>query len=204
MVNDLEGNPLAGAKVEDAVLARAHLQAAQYPAVAEEFVAFFLADLARLGSGQLSTGLRRFLDTGDLVQSVLGDLWPGLLELRFETRDQFLALLAARLRWKATDRARGLQAGRRREDLRVPTLEDEAASGGGAPSPPTQAGQREDWERLVLVLARLPDRDRELLSRSLRGQSLPEIAAAMDLEAETARKAVQRALAKARQLAGVE
>ena len=191
-----------GAAPEDAVLAVIHASAGRRRRLADEFLAFFLADLTRLGHDRLAPSLDRFLDTGDLVQSVLGDLWRDLLELRFETRASFLALLAERLRWKASDRARGLRAGKRREDLRA--AGDPAQHGNAAgPSPATEAGRREDWERLVLALTRLPERDRRMLRMSLQGSAVEEIARALDLEPETARKALQRARRRARGLAGL-
>ena len=91
--------------LEDAVLAEVHRVAKTDARVADEFVGYFLSDLMRLGGSALSPGLRRFLDTGDLVQSVLGDLWPELASVRFETRGRFLSYLARRLGWKAGDKA---------------------------------------------------------------------------------------------------
>lgn len=185
---------------EDAVLGVLHQAMQQDAAVGEEFLAFFLSDLDRLGHGRLGPGLRRFLDTGDLVQSVLGDLWPDLAELRFETRDSFLALLAARLRWKAGDSARAAQAGKRREDRRAELPTEEFAQA-DTPGPSTELVRAEEWQQVALSLARLPDRDRDLVRGHLRGESWSELAAAHGLQPESARKAVQRALERVR-LAG--
>ncbi len=165
--------------------------------LADEFLSFFLADLARLGHGALGPGLRRFLDSGDLVQSVLGDLWPDMAQLKFESRDAFLALLAARLRWKASDRSRRLQAGKRREDLRKNTDADLLAV--DQPGPATELVSAEEWQQTALALARLNKRDRELVRGHLNGMSWAELAEANGLQPESARKAVQRALARARQ-----
>jgi len=71
------------------------------------------------GGASISPNLRRYLDTGDLVQPVLGDLWPELAGVRFETRGRFLAYMSRRLAWKAAGEARKLGADRRREDLRA-------------------------------------------------------------------------------------
>lgn len=191
-----------GAAPEDAVLAELHGSLAEDPILSDEFLAFFLADLDRLGHGRLSPGLKRFLDTGDLVQSVLGDLWPELAELRFESRDSFLALLAARLRWKASDSARAAKAGKRREDKRaeLPAQEFAAAE---TPGPATELVQAEEWQQVALSLARLPDRDRDLVRGHLRGASWQELADQHQLQPESARKAVQRALDRLR-MAGPE
>src|SRR5262245_49417445 len=60
-----------GTDLEDAVLAEAHRAASTDRRVADEFIAYFLADLMKLGHHTRSSALRRFLETGDLVQSVL-------------------------------------------------------------------------------------------------------------------------------------
>jgi RNA polymerase sigma factor (sigma-70 family) len=199
----------AGATLGNAVLAIIHSRldnpssppatAAQSHSneLADEFLSFFLADLARLGHSALGPGLRRFLDSGDLVQSVLGDLWPDMAQLKFESRDAFLALLAARLRWKASDRSRRLQAGKRREDLRKNADADLLAT--NQPGPVTELVSAEEWQQTALALARLNKRDRELVRGHLNGLSWAELAAENGLQPESARKAVQRALARARQ-----
>lgn len=183
--------------IEDAVLAELHACLTDDSALTDEFVAYFLADLDRLGHGRLAPGLKRFLDTGDLVQSVLGDLWPELAALRFESRDSFLALLAARLRWKASDSARAAQAGKRREDQRADLLAEDLAQT-ATPGPATELVRAEEWQQLALSLARLPDRDRALVRGHLRGLSWEVLAGEHDLQPESARKAVQRALEKLR------
>lgn len=188
------------ATVEDAVLAELHARLDD-ARLADEFVAFFLADLDRLGHQALGPGLRRYVDTGDLVQSVLGDLWPEFRSLRFDSRDAFTALLAARLRWKASDQARALRSGKRREDLRQNA--DAAPEASTAqPGPATEFVRAEDFERAALALAGLPDRERALVRGHLRGQTWSELAAEHGLQAESARKAVQRALAAVRKREG--
>jgi len=198
----LQARLRAGMSAQDAFLALIFAAAPEQPALAEEFLQFFFEDLQRLGHGRVAVGLRRFVETGDLVQSVVGDLWPQLFDLEFRSRDAFLALLAARVRWKATDRARGLRSGRRREDLRVddpgtasPLWEGVSAEAG----PMTELVAREEYEGMVLALNRLPKREGRLLRAHLAGQDWETIAAAEGLQPESARKAVQRALASARE-----
>ncbi len=190
----------AGAEPADAVLAFAHRQAAAHPRVADEFTAFFLADLLRLGRGRLSAGLRRFLDTGDLVQSVFGDLWPELAGLEFRTRAQFLSLLAGRLRWKIADRDRAFRGPRRREDRREALPPEDAVEAGPGGSPASLAASAEERERLILVLLRLPPRDRRLLTLFLKGEPVEAIAREEGLALDAARKALQRAIRRARAL----
>lgn len=191
-----------GRELEDAVLGVVHQAAAQDRAVADEFLSWFLLDLHRIGRSFLAPGLQRYLDSGDLVQSVLGDLWPRLAGARFEDRKRFLAFLSNGLRWKAADWARRLGSARRGEDHRVALPPEELPLTAGGASPATQAGASEERERLILILARLPERDRELLRLHLQGRTLREIGTATGLSEDAARKAVQAAIARARSLAG--
>lgn len=187
----------------DAALAHVHRHAADDPRLADEFIAYFLRDMLRIGAGALRAGLRRYLDTGDLVQSVLGDLWPELCNVTFESRARFVSLLARRLSWKAGDHVRRLEAGVRREDLR-----NTGAELGGAaqeePGPSTRAELGEDEERLALVLHRLSERDARLLRLRLGGSSIAEVAERLGLSAEAAKKALTRAKERAKTLLGDE
>lgn len=190
----------AGDRLEDAVLRIVHRYAREDRAVANEFVAFFLGDLLKLGRPMISTGLRRFLDTGDLIQSVLGDLWGGLSTVRFETRAGYLSLLVQRLGWKASDKVRGLRRERRREDLRVSRPPEDLEIQACADSPLSAAARDEERGRLVRAMLRLSERDRLLLRHHFRGDSLGEIAAAVNLSSQSARKALYRAIRRAREL----
>jgi len=190
----------AGFGIHDAVLAEVHRAARQNRRIADEFVAYFLQDMLRVGRGALRAGLRRYLDTGDLVQSVLGDLWDELTELEFESRARFISLLGRRLQWKAADHARRLAAGPRREDREVDGsgLGDEAESRELGPA--TRFELDEETERLALVLHRLGTRDRRLLQARLQGRTTEEIARAEGLQLDSARKAILRARERAQTL----
>lgn len=186
--------------LEDAVLREVHGAAAARGRVADEFVAFFLNDLLRVGHRLQTAEMRRFLDTGDLVQSMLGDVWPDLHAVRFETRGKFLTYLGQRLRWKMSDRSRGMNSGRRREDLRTDVDPGELRAASEDPSPGTVAEMGEEHERMVLALLRLSERDRELLVMYLGGRSLTEMAEQAGLSYDAARMALQRAMRRARRL----
>jgi len=195
----------AGRSLEDAVLGCVHRHLSGHRQLADEFAGYFLLELLRLGSASMSTTskLRRFLDTGDLVLSVFGDLGGDFSDLHFDTAAQFKALFAQRMNWKAADQARKLNSGRRREDQRVadrpeeldPPAQDTSAS------PQTQAIRAEEQDRLILMLLRLEPRDRELLTLRLKGLPIDEIARTMGLGVDAARKAIDRAIARARRLA---
>ena len=59
---------------------------------------------------------------------------------------------------------------------------------------------QEDRERLILTLLRLPERDRRLLTLFLQGKPLAEIADKIQLEEWATRKALERAIDRARKL----
>ena len=146
-----------------------------------------------------SSRLRRFLDTGDLVLSVFGDVWADFGDVAFTSRAQYRRLFAQRLEWKAADQARRMTASTRREDLRSSQQPDELH--GGHEDPLRDAIRKEEREQLILLLLRLKDRERRLLSLHLKGEPLDAIAAAEGLSPEAARKALARAIEQARQLA---
>ncbi len=181
-----------GAELEDAVLAVTHASMVDDREVANEFVAYFLSDVLRTGRPMLSPRLRSFLDTWDLAQSVFGDLWPQLAEVRFESRAQFLSLMRQRLSWKASNRARGFARDEPAQDaIDVP---DEG------PSAERLLDLREEEERMILAMVRLAPRDRKLLEAHLRGEDGAAIARRFSLSLPAAQKALTRAKRRARQL----
>lgn len=184
----------AGVAVEDAVLAEVHRAARVDQRAADEFLAYFLDDAHRRGSRLLSDGLRRFLETGDLVQSVFGEVWSSIADLQFETRAQFVALLAQRLRWKATDKARRMQSERRNEHNRHPLPVDELSIPADDRPPSSNLGRQEETEEMIARLLRLPERDQQLVRLHLRGADMQAIADATGLSPDTARKALSRAI----------
>lgn len=196
----------SGAELEDAVLGALHGCIADDPRVADEFAAFFMLDLMQMGrlSMSASSRLRRFLDTGDLVISVFGDMWGDLAELEFSSRAQFTSLFARRMSWKAADQARQLATQRRAEDKRVPQQPDELDLTDNVSSTPAHAIRREEHERLILLLLRLRDKDRKLLTLHLKGKSIDDIAHELGLTYHAARMALKRAIDQARALAEAE
>ncbi|MCB9898672.1 MAG: sigma-70 family RNA polymerase sigma factor [Planctomycetes bacterium] len=193
------------ADLVDSVLAEVHAHLGKNRRMADEFAAHFLFDLMKMGKTSMASTskLRRFLDTGDLVLSVFGDLWGDIAQFKFESRLQFKSLFAQRMNWKAADQARRLDTGRRQEDKRVPQQPEELELRDRDPrsAPLPQSIQKEERERLILILLRLNDRDRKLLSCRLRGESVHDIAERLGMTYDTARKAVARAIEHARELA---
>jgi RNA polymerase sigma factor (sigma-70 family) len=194
------GRMRSGVALEDAVLGEVFRAGATDRQAADEFLGHLLPGLMERAHPQLTRGLRRFLDTGDLVQSVLGDLWPELLELRFESRAQFVSLLAQRLRWKASNTTRRLERGRRREDLRSAAPAEELELADDGPSPLSELGSSEEGDLLILALMKLSERDQLILRLHLKAEPLEVIARETGLKPEAARKALQRAIRRARDL----
>ena len=184
-----------GLAVEDAVLAEVFGRAGKERELAGEFFGYLLGDVVALRTllPARSAGLQRLLDSGDFVQSVLGDLWPALGTLEFRTKGQFLALLAQRFQWKVADRQKGLECQRRREDLRVEVALEGLGVATGEMGPLSEIASQEEAARLAGAISRMGGRDRELLRLHLQGRSVEAIAAEVHLGIDAARKALQRA-----------
>lgn len=183
-----------GVLLEDAVLQEVHQASKHSTQAAEEFLGYFLEDAHRRGRHLLSEDMRRFLETGDLVQSVFGEVWSSLADLHFETRAQFFALLGQRLRWKAVDKARRLNAERRKEVGRHPLSIDDLALPAEEKPPSSHLGRHEETQQMVLRLLKLSERDQLLVRMHLRGASYQDMAEATGMAPEAARKALTRAI----------
>jgi RNA polymerase sigma factor (sigma-70 family) len=195
----------SGADVEDAVLACMHAALSDDRRIADEFAAFFMVELKRTGPRPMParSQLRRVFETADLINSVFKDVWIQVADLEFRTRYEFLSLLRRRVNWKAADKARSSLPKGPVEDGRTAMAEDAELAPDEVPeqSPPEQVIRNEESQRLILLLLQMDDRDRKLLSMRLRGESIKDIAGALDLSYEAARKALTRAKLQARKLA---
>ncbi len=192
-----------GQPLEDAVLGAVHGGIGKSRRVADEFANYFLTDLMQMGKLSMSTSsrLRRFLDTGDLVLSVFGDVWGDLADLEFTSRSSFTSLFAQRMTWKAADRSRQLTTKRRAEDKRVSQTVEEIDLADKNTDSTAQAIRQEQTERLMLVLLRMKDRDRRILTMHWKGESIEAIASELGLSYHAARVARTRAIKQARALA---
>lgn len=193
-----------GRAVDDAVLKVLHGLVRTDPAVGNEFLDHFIPDLTRMGTFSMAatSRVRRLNDSADLVCSVVADLWPQIPAVEFESRGQFVTLLSQRLRWKAADKARKFGTRSRREDLRVyGEIEDYDRQDGNL-SISEQVSRQEELDRIMVQLMLLKPRAREIIVRRAKGESIHEIAKAMGLEYDAARKALARAQEKLRELLG--
>ena len=89
---------------------------------------------------------------------------------------------------------------RRREDLRSEVAPEELDLEEDRRSPLSEAGSSEERDRLILALMKLSERDRTILRLHLGAQPLEVIASETGLSVESARKALQRAVRRAREV----
>ncbi|KAA3606066.1 MAG: sigma-70 family RNA polymerase sigma factor [Planctomycetota bacterium] len=188
-----------GQSALNAALAQVHSGASTDPSLAEEFLSYFMEDLLRLSRASMAPSLRRHFDSGDLVQSVFRDLWPEFLNLEFRNRASFLALLAQRIRWKASNRARDLQSAKRREDRRSPVDPDELGLARTEPSPPSRMQASEQRRAAEDRLRALPEDERELLRLHFQGLTLDTIAERLKQPKQDLKNRMRKALRHLRQ-----
>lgn len=191
-----------GVSIEDAVLKEVHASIRSHPSVASEFAAYVIEDMVPLGKASMSSSskLRRFLETDDLINSVLKDMWHDVADLTFETARQFKALFAQRMNWKAIDQARRLNNQTRAEDKRVPEQPEELDHPSQSEDATSQAIRREERDQLYVILTRLSARDQRLIQLRVSGADRAAIAREMGMTYEATCKALQRATAKLREL----
>ncbi|HJP01581.1 MAG TPA: hypothetical protein QF764_07430 [Planctomycetota bacterium] len=159
----------AGATVEDATLAVVFEAGKQDRRLMDEFLVYLLGDTMRAGHSLLNPGLREHVDTVDLVDSVMGDLWAGMEEVAFRTRGQFIAFLLRKMRWKARTKLRAANREKRGGGQRVGGDVTEFGVADPGPSPISSASHRDELRRLALVLFDLDGADREIVRLHIDG-----------------------------------
>lgn len=187
----------AGVPVADAVLKELHRRVAGAPDLAAEFMGYFMRRLNGARAVDIDPQLRRCFDTGDVIGSVLGDLWPQLGELEFRDERSFLALLLTRLRWKTAQHRRRLNSGKRREDRRC-EADLQEVSNLDATAPQDREILAEERRAFAVALFRLSPEEREVVRHYLDGKSTYEYAAAKGILPGSARKRLERAIHRLR------
>jgi DNA-directed RNA polymerase specialized sigma24 family protein len=140
-------------------------------------------------------GVRRFIDSLDVCQSVLAAFFVHLQggQLELVQPRQLFRLLAVMAENKVKDKVRRHQAARRGGTLTGAAVETVDLAG-SAPDPAEVAEGRE----LVSALrARLPPEDRAAVERWLTGDGWDEIAAAVGSTPDAVRKRVTRSVDRA-------
>jgi DNA-directed RNA polymerase specialized sigma24 family protein len=192
-----------GATPEDAVLGAVHAAAFADRALADEFMGLVLRDLAGLAREKVSGALGAWVEAVDIQQSVAGDVWRQFGQIAFHSRSEFVALLARRAAWKASDKSR----------RRASRPADGAESGGdrladvadqGASGPATLAMDRDELlrhrEKLAVVMLRLSEGDRKLLQWHLEQVPVKEIARRRGVAPESVARLMFRAIERAQEL----
>lgn len=187
-----------GVSVEDAVLREVFVAAPHDTALADDFFRHLLRAAPDLAAGRGGAALQSLVETGDLVQSVCGDVWREMDDLRFDSLPRFLALVRTRLDWKASDAARRAKRQRRREDLRIESDPADLGVRDRAPTPYSRVVGAESEERLLVGLLALAPRDRKIVCLHLKGADVAAIAEQLGTGHEAARKALSRALQRLR------
>ena len=184
------------------MLQQVHAAIRQHPLVASEFAAHVIRDMEPLGRVNMasSSPLRRHLDTHDLINSVLKDMWRDVADLHFESARQFKALFAQRMNWKVIDQARRLNNQTRADHRRVPEQPEELDHPTQTEDAVGQAIRREERDQLYLLLTRLSPRDQRLIQLRFGGADPAAVARELGLSYDAAAKATQRALARLRRL----
>jgi DNA-directed RNA polymerase specialized sigma24 family protein len=169
--------------------------------LSEEFFMFLIPHAEARSHGRVAPDLKRHLESQDLANSVLGNIWSDVDKLEFTTFPQFLAMLVQRLSWKASNRGRDLRRHKRSEDARVDLDVNEMEGSGSKDGPITELVRAEDNELFIKTIMALPvERERKLIMDHLEGRGVAELAVTYGLEVESARKALRRALNHARAL----
>lgn len=168
--------------------------------LAEEFFAYLLPQAEARSHGRVGPDLKRHIESQDLAQSVLGNLWQGLPDLEFTTFPQFLSMVVQRIGWKASNRGRDLRRKKRSEGARVDVDVEELGDSSSGKSPVTKLVRAEDQEFFIKTIMKMPnERDRKLIMDHLEGRSVAEMAETHGLEVASARRALNRALDRARE-----
>jgi RNA polymerase sigma-70 factor (ECF subfamily) len=137
--------------------------------------------------------LRRYFDSMDICQSVLGSFFVRAAAGQFDLSEpgQLVGLLVTMTRNKLAMQARRYRQAKR--DVRRTAADDEALGGvaGTGASPPDIAAVR---ELLSTLLDRLTEEEREIAQRRALGQDWTAIAAEMGGSADARRKQLGRAI----------
>ena len=149
--------------------------------------------LRRRARGRLPARARGLVDTGDLVQDVLLNVFRRITRLESTSSAAFRAYLRRAVDHRIRDEMRSV--GRRGA---ADGLEEKDVPPSADPSPLQQLVDREDWDRYLDALERLTPRERRLIvGRTELGYSFKQLALVDDRASpDAARMALQRALVR--------
>ncbi len=182
-----------GTSVGDAVLSVVHGNLRSSRELEGDFAAFVTREMERLSHGLLGNQLRSTTDSNELVQSVLGDLWTSVADLEFTTKKRFLALLRMRVTNKAREKGRRSRALKQGGDQPRERISVSGVSQDEDDAVPEAANEREGVERLMAQIPSMKAEDKEVLRLFLEGRSHADMADALGLTEDAARKRLARA-----------
>ncbi len=166
-------------------------------ALSEQYGPFILRFVRfRIRARENRERLRRFIDSGDVCQSVLISLCSGLRKGRFVLNgpEQLEKLVCTLVKLKIATQARK-PAVLRRDLSAIPQDDSRGAIIDEAPGPVQEVAGR---DLLEAVLRQFSETELELLVRWDGGQSWAEIAAELGSTAEAHRKRLERAMKRVR------
>lgn len=171
--------------IEDATLAVVFRSVCSDRGVANEFFSYLFGELSATGRSLLTPALRELMETGELVDSVVRDMWKDLERVEFRTRGQFLAFLLQRMEWKRTNSIRSAKRQKRGGHLRPhENTEIREFPDTGSRSPLSEAEREEDLRRVAKLSAGLEPLDRQMLvMRVIDGHTYAEIGERFGLSA---------------------
>jgi RNA polymerase sigma factor (sigma-70 family) len=187
--------------IEDATLAVVFRAARTDRRLADEFFAHLFGDLSVSGRSLVTPALRELMETGELVDSVVRDMWRDLESVEFRTRGQFLAYLLQRMQWKRNNRIRSAKRIKRGGDAEpVDGADFQDLPDRQRPSPLSEAERVDDLRRLAKLSAGLDPAEREMLFlRTIQGYSYTEIGERFDLSPNTVKARIEELVSRMRE-----
>ena len=146
----------------------------------------------------MSRRLRSLVDSSDLVQEVHLAARRAGSKVQFENKQAKRGWLLRILQRKAADIAR-------RNHIRTGSEADSTLPAHDQPSPSRMFRDEEDRDRWSKLLAKLPEREREILVlRVVQGLPFRDVAGKLDITEVNARVAFHRSVTRLRQLTSAE
>ena len=196
----------AGGELASSALKVIYERLGRDPHVDNEFATYLLEIITSKGRHQLASDsvLRRVMNTGDLANSMLMHLWPKLDRFTFDSERQFTALLVQRMDYHIRDHLKQMTAQKRSEHKRVEGDPHDIDRHDADPQvdPELRAIRREEQQRLRLILGRLSQAQRGVLTLAQKGMSTKEIATQLGISSEAVRRSLNMAIETASRLMG--
>lgn len=196
-INELERRVVSGQQLNSLIA-----EAAKSPGAVGHLLEACRGYLLVVAGEELASDVRAKVATSDLVQQTLVEAYQGFGSFRGATAGELLAWLRRVLLNNVVDTTRGFRATEKRAIRREVSLEADGSHEGlvrglvaADPSPSTQAIAAEENERLFRALARLSQKDQQII-RLRNWEQLPfaNIGRQLETTEEASRKLWTRAV----------